>query len=355
MLFSLCYACSMTPLMKLCLISFPLLTSCAHRDLPASDHYDGHRFYNEDRSAGIGKGFSAFLGWQFNRERKEWPDFVNDNEKPVFNRDLKRGQVAVTSINHATYVLQFRDLSILTDPVFSERTSPMSWIGPKRHRKVGATIEQLPKVDVVVISHNHYDHLDLNSLVALDQRDRPKFFVALGNRALLADAGIADVVELDWWQKFELPNGSVVTLTPSQHWSARGVFDRSENLWGSYVIEASDLRVYFAGDTGYGRHFAEVNQKFGAMDVSLLPIGAYEPRWFMKDHHMNPDDAVLAHLDLKSRASVGIHFGTFQLTDEGIDEPLIDLVKALEKSKLDPATFVAPKNGQTLVFERLKR
>jgi L-ascorbate metabolism protein UlaG (beta-lactamase superfamily) len=327
-----------------------LLASCMHRDLKLSDHFDGKRFYNEDREAGKGKGLTAVLRWQFTGERKKWPEFLNDNVKPDFQPELAAGEAAITSINHATEVIQMKGLTVITDPVFSERVSPLSWYGPKRHRPPGATVDELPHIDVVIISHNHYDHLDLESLKALEKKDHPKFIVPLGNAKLLLEEGLRNVIELDWWQRAEVGEGFGITLAPTQHWSARGIFDRSENLWGGYVIEGPQLKIYFAGDTGYNRHFKEVAERFGAMDVSLLPIGAYEPRWFMQDHHMNPEEAVKAHQDLKAKVSVGIHFGTFQLTDEGIDDPPKDLALSLRAAHIDLRHFVAPKNGQTLRY-----
>lgn len=327
------------------------ISACSTHRFPVSDHSDGERFYNEDRTENVEKSLFDVIKWKFwGGDAKPWPETVDDNVVPNFPQRLKQGEGAVTFINHATDFIQFERLSVLTDPVFSERVSPVSWVGPKRHRKPGAALAELPKIDIVIISHNHFDHMDINSLVLIDKKDHPTFIVPLGNKKYLEKKGIKNVVELDWWQRYTSDDGSNITLVPMQHWSARGLFDRFEALWGGYVIESSGLKVMFAGDTGYNQQFKKIKEKFGAMDLSLLPIGAYEPRWFMKEQHLNPKEAVQAHLDLHSKLSVGMHFGTFQLTDEGIKEPEIALKKALIAKRINPKEFLAPKNGQTISF-----
>lgn len=327
-----------------------VLTACAQPSFPESDHYENGRFKNEGAVA-ENKGLLALLQWKLAFASAPWPDQVDDNSVPNFRHALTPTAGAVTLINHATEFIQLENLNIITDPVFSKRVSPFSWIGPARHRSPGATFEQIPKIDIVLISHNHYDHMDLDSLREIERRDHPTFIVPLGNRELLIQEGLSRVVELDWWSDYKHEHASI-TLVPMQHWSSRGLRDRNRALWGGFVIQSSGFKVLFAGDTGYGNQFKAIEQKFGAMDLSLLPIGAYEPRWFMKAHHMNPDDAVNAHLDLKSKQSIGMHFGTFQLTDEAIDAPVKDLTKSLLTSRVDPERFVAPKNGHTFIFHR---
>lgn len=328
-----------------------LILSCSHQQFPVTDHSDGKMFYNEDREVGVNKGLFDLLKWQLAGGKKDWPDHKDDNETPQFVKKLGSEDVAVTFINHATELIQLEKLTIITDPIFSERASPFSWVGPKRHRKPGAEIAELPKIDVVVISHNHYDHLDIASLIELQKKDQPQIIVPLGTKAVLEESGIKNVTELDWWQNYKT-QGVTITLVPMQHWSARGVFDRFEALWGGYVFESADLKILFAGDTGYNRQFKEIKEKLGAMDLSILPIGAYEPRWFMKEQHLNPADAVKAHQDLNSKLSIGTHFGTFQLTDEGIDDPIMDLETELQSAKIDLKDFVAPKNGQTIFLSK---
>ncbi|MBC7464863.1 MAG: MBL fold metallo-hydrolase [Bdellovibrio sp.] len=329
-----------------------LLTGCSHPQFPVTDHSDGKIFYNEDRTAGAPKGLFQALKWKLTSDVKDWPEQKDDNEKPDFLKKIGANEAAVTFINHATELIQLEKLTVITDPIFAERASPFSWIGSKRHRKPGAEIFELPKIDVVVISHNHYDHLNIESLIELQKKDQPQFIVPLGTKALLEESGIKNVTELDWWQNFKTEQGAVITLVPMQHWSARGVFDRFEALWGGYLIESSGLKIIFAGDTGYNNQFKEIQQKVGSIDISILPIGAYEPRWFMKGQHMNPFEAVQAHRDLQSKLSIGTHFGTFQLTDEGIDDPITDLESELQTAKIELKYFVAPKNGQTIFFTK---
>jgi L-ascorbate metabolism protein UlaG (beta-lactamase superfamily) len=316
---------------------------------PASDHFDGERFTNLDRSKTVKKTFRDFLKWRFTpRPRGYWPARADNEFAPELPRSLSAAELAVTGINHATDLIQFSGLNLLTDPVFSERASPLTWIGPRRVRPPGLAFEALPRIDAVLVSHNHYDHMDLPTLVRLHRRDRPRFVVPLGNARTLASAGIDGVVELDWWREAKIGDDASVTLVPVQHWSGRSLFDRRRALWGGFYIRRGPATAFFAGDTGYGEHFAMIRERLGSPDLSLLPIGAYEPRWFMKDQHINPEEAVRAHLDLRSRVSVGMHFGTFRLTDEGIDDP----VKALAESRLargvPDAAFRALHNGLTV-------
>src|SRR5207248_210641 len=194
----------------------------------------------------------------------------------------------------------------------------------------GVRFDDLPAISLVLLSHNHYDHCDLRTLRALGRRFQPRLVTPLGNGRLLQSAGIRDVEELDWWQSASaapLP----VTLTPAQHFSARGPFDRNRALWGGFLIEARGRRILFAGDSGYGPHFREIAARLSPVDLALLPIGAYEPRWFMQDIHMNPAEAVQAHVDLGARRSLAMHYGTFQLTPEGVDEPVRELTRALRE------------------------
>lgn len=314
---------------------------------PPSDHFDGERFFNPGAPAG--RSFGDFLRWQRTRQRTPWPQRVENRARPALPAQLDRGQLALTFVNHITFLLQFRGLNVLTDPVYSERVSPFHNLGPKRVRDPGLAFDDLPPIQLVLISHNHYDHLDIETLLRLQATHAPRFVTSLGNRAFLAEFGIHAVDDLDWWQSVEL-SGATVTLTPAQHWSSRRPRNRNRTLWGGFVVSSAGCRVYFAGDTGYGPHFRTVRERFGRMDVALLPIGAYEPRWFMSDQHMNPDDAVRAHLDLDPRVSVGTHFGCFQLTDEGIDAPLRDLAVARQTHGVSPEAFVALETGETRLF-----
>jgi L-ascorbate metabolism protein UlaG (beta-lactamase superfamily) len=277
--------------------------------------------------------------WEDNVPNKIYP-------APVLTREDK---ATVTFINHATFLLQLENLNILTDPIFAERASPFKFWGPIRARAPGMDLESLPPIDVVIISHNHYDHMDLESLKRIDGKYHPLFLVPKGDEKLLKEEGLQNVHEMDWWD-VQVVKGTNIVFTPSQHWSARGVFDRYESLWGAYYIQHKNLKVYFAGDTGYGPHFKQTKEKLGAPDLALIPIGAYEPRWFMKLHHLNPEDAVMAHLDLEAKYSMGMHFGTFQLTDEGREQPIQELEIALTKKDIDLDHFMVLDQGETKKF-----
>jgi L-ascorbate metabolism protein UlaG (beta-lactamase superfamily) len=211
--------------------------------------------------------------------------------------------------------------------------------------------DDLPPISLVLLSHNHYDHCDLRILQQLAQRCDPLIVTPLGNGRLLRSAGIRQVEELDWWET-AISAPFPITLTPAQHFSARHIFDRNRALWGGFHIEAGGRRILFAGDTGYGPHFREIAARLGPVDLALLPIGAYEPRWFMKDIHMQPAEAVQAHLDLAARQSLAMHFGTFQLTPEGIDEPVRALAKALRDRGVPAEQFRATEVGESVWLDR---
>ena len=316
---------------------------------PVSDHFDGERFSNLDPSKTIKKGFRDFLKWRFTpRPRGHWPAHIENGYTPDLPRSLGAAEIAVTGINHATDLIQFSGLNLLSDPVFSERVSPVPWIGPRRVRPPGIAFEALPRIDAVIVSHNHYDHMDLRTLARLYRRDRPRFIVPLGNARTLESAGIEGVVELDWWSEATLGDNASAVLVPGQHWSGRSLFDRRRALWGGFFLRRGSASAFFAGDTGYGEHFRIIRERLGSPDLSVLPIGAYEPRWFMKDQHINPDEAVRAHLELGSRKSVGMHFGTFRLTDEGIDDPVSALAACRLARGVPDEAFRALHNGLTV-------
>jgi L-ascorbate metabolism protein UlaG (beta-lactamase superfamily) len=283
-----------------------------------SRHFDGQRFFNPD--APQVRGFFDLVRWQITSRRERSPSFVSDvaPSKPpscVENRDLR-----VTLINHSTVLLQQKDVHIMTDPIWSERASPLSWIGPRRHRAPGVRWEDLPRIDVVLLSHNHYDHLHLPTLRRLAERGQTQFIAPVGVGRYLESRKVGPAHELDWGESVQVA-GTTIHSVPAQHFSARGLFDRNRTLWCGFVIEAPDGMIYFAGDTGFGSHFARIRELFGAPRLALLPIGAYEPRWFMSAVHMAPEEAVRAHEVVGARTSIAIHHGTFQLTDESIDTP----------------------------------
>ncbi len=312
---------------------------------PVSDHFDGKEFFNPGGPGG--KSFWEVMRWRFGGGRAEWPESAGGLVKPALPAALREGECAATFIGHATALLQFHDLNVLTDPQWSERCSPVTFAGPRRIRPPGLAWEDLPPVQLVLLSHNHYDHLDLPTLRRLDERFQPTIITGLGNRAFLARHGLKRVVELDWWQAHET-NGARIHFTPANHWSHRGGFGLNTTLWGGFVLQAGKRSICFAGDTGYGPHFAQVRERIGAPDLALLPIGAYEPEWFMRPVHMNPEDAVRAHRDLGARQSMGIHFGTWQLTNEAEDAPPAALARERAKAGLAETAFHAPAFGETL-------
>lgn len=280
-----------------------------------------------------------------------------DAATPIFPSSLNAGEMAATFVGHSTFLLQFSGgFNALTDPIWSERASPVSFAGPRRARPPAFAFEALPPIATVLISHGHYDHLDLPTLRRLEKRFQPLFLTGVGNRAFLQKQGLGNVQELDWWQSRRLFTQEIeeqnveATFTPAQHWSARSFIKRNRALWGGFWLRQGALRVYFAGDSGFGRHFALIHEQLGTPRVAFLPIGAYKPRWFMREQHMNPDEAAQAHLALAAENSVAMHFGTFQLTDEGIDEPAHALAASLQARGIEPASFRVPRFGETIHF-----
>jgi L-ascorbate metabolism protein UlaG (beta-lactamase superfamily) len=231
--------------------------------------------------------------------------------------------------------------------MYARRAGPWNMVGPRRVRQPAVLFDDLPPISTVLLSHNHYDHCDLRTLARLAKRFDPCVVTPLGNAALVRSTGIRRVEELDWWQE-ATTTALPITVTPAQHFSARSPFDRNRALWGGFMLVAGGLRVYFAGDTGYASLFRDVRQRLGPIDVALLPIGAYEPRWFMQPIHMNPAEAVQAHLDLEAAESIGMHFGTFQLTIEGIDAPLRALEEARRARNVSPARFWTLQFGESV-------
>lgn len=317
---------------------------------PISDHCDGERFFNP-RGQRPAPSFSALPKWWYQRlvrrQGTPWPKRVPAPAAPRLPATVPGGQVAVTFIGHATFLLQLSGLNILTDPFFSVRASPLSWAGPRRVRPPAPALGQLPRIDVVLVSHNHYDHLDLPALCWLARERRPLIITPLGNKAWLEPRGVGRVAELDWWQSHQAAPELAVVCTPAQHFAARTPWDRCRTLWGGFVLKTPAGRIYFAGDSGYFGGFREIGERLGPVDLSFLPIGAYEPRWFMEPVHMNPAESVRAHLDLRSRLSIGMHFGTVQLTDEAIDAPEKDLAAARAVQGVEPRVFATMDFGQT--------
>jgi L-ascorbate metabolism protein UlaG (beta-lactamase superfamily) len=311
-----------------------------------TDHFDGRRFFNPNGANGqpFWRGPKVLLTpWT------RWPSEVAVELRRPPNPGPD--DVVVTFVGHATFLIQVAATNVLVDPVYSQRASPFSVVGPRRHRAPGVRFEELPTISLVLLSHNHYDHCDLGTLQRLERRFHPTVVTPLGNGPLLRSAGLRQVEEIDWWQTASaapLP----ITLTPAQHFSARSPFDRNRALWSGFLIEAGRHRILHAGDSGYGPHFREIAARLAPIDLALLPIGAYEPRWFMKDIHMNPAEAVQAHLDLAARKSLAMHFGTFQLTPEGIDDPVRELANALRECGVPAERFRTVEVGESVRLGR---
>ena len=306
---------------------------------PVSDHFDGRKFLNLEPFPE--RQFRDVVRYFRTRDPGPWQKWTDAPPGPRPPERVGAGEMRVTFINHATVLLQQDGLNILTDPIWSDRAGPLSWLGTRRRRPVGIRFEDLPPIHAVVISHNHYDHLDLQTLKRLSDTFGPRVFAGLGNRRLLEAAGIKNVTDLDWWQDAPLAEGVTVTAVPARHWSGRGTRDSSATLWCGYVIRGPSGSAYFSGDTGLGRHFEAIGEKFGPLRLAILPIGAFRPTWFMGPVHTSPTDAVKAHVLLRASTSVGVHFGTFRLADDGQYEPVTALKSALEASGIPADRFWA--------------
>lgn len=292
-----------------------------------SDHFDGSKFFNPGEPPR--PGFSGFLRWQFQSKRGAWRRYTDAPFGPPPPRQVDGCGLRVTFINHSTTLIQTAGINILTDPVWSRRVGPVSWVGPARHRPPGLRLEDLPPIHAVLLSHNHYDHLDLPTLRRIVEKHKPLFVTPLGVKALIETRKLGQTIELDWWSKAALPGGVDVTCVPARHFSMRGLRDHDNTLWCGYVLEGPAGRVYFAGDTAYGTHFAEIAQRFAPLRLALLPIGAYRPVWFMSSAHVSPRQSLEAAQELKAETTVAIHFGTFALADDGECEPAAEIERGL--------------------------
>ncbi len=305
---------------------------------PVTDHFNGVRFFNPS-GALANKSFRDMIRWQFNRKIGPWRDWVESKPGPKPPGSVEVGAMRVTFVNHATVLIQMDGANILTDPIWSQRASPLTWLGPRRVRAPGVRFDDLPKIHAVLLSHNHYDHTDIPTLKRLQDNHDPVFFCHLGNKVLLEGAGITRIVEMDWWKSSEVAGSVKLHSVPAQHFSARGTFDRNATLWGGFVLSGPSGNLFFAGDTGMGPHFDEIKKRFTPIRMSLLPIGAFRPEWFMKEAHISPADAVKAHQRLQSHTSMAIHFGTFHLGDDGETEPVENLRAAQQTAGISDSTF----------------
>lgn len=310
--------------------------SAPGHDGPKSNHFDGEAFFNPNPDTKPASALSI-IGWILTRDPEPWPEW---QELPVGPKPVERvglGELRVTVVGHATLLVQMDGLNILTDPVWSRDIGPAGFELQSRVRAPAIRFEDLPPIDIVLVSHNHYDHLDVPTLRRLAEAHAPRVAAGLGTAALLAEHGIRNVRDFDWWEAHPLSRQVRLTSVPVQHFSRRGLLDGNTTLWTGFVIEGPAGRVYFGGDTGYGAHFAEARRRLGPMRLAILPIGAYRPRALMHAIHIDPEEAVRAHLDLDATTSVGMHYGTFPQADDGIDEPLEALRAA--KTKLGVEAF----------------
>ena len=297
-------------------------------------------------------GVRDILKWRMNGGRARWPAHVGNAAHAPPPARVPGEDLKATWIGHSTVLLQTAGLNILTDPFLSQRASPLSFAGPARVRPPALTAESLPPIDLILLSHNHYDHLDLPALRAIARHHAPHVVTPAGNAKWVRRAASAYSIEELHWGESIAHKGLRIHVTPALHWSKRGLFDENMALWGAFVVEAPGGPIYFAGDTGFGTGstFADIRERFGPPRLSLLPIGAYEPRWFMHPQHMNPEEAVKAHKLLGTRASLAIHHGTVQLTDEAIDAPVAALHAALAEHAVDPARFLVPDAGHATMI-----
>ncbi len=328
-----------------------------------SDHFDGEVYFNPlawQPEPGLSapdqtrrRGSSRWIWrWIFGNDWPEWPEKTDLVPGSAPAASVSKGALRITPVGHSTFLIQMDGLNILIDPIWSERCSPVSWIGPKRHKGPGIPFEALPPIDVVLISHNHYDHLDIPTLKHLAKKGVTRSVTPLGNRDLIRGTGIRPVDELDWWESTRLSQGVTVTLVPAQHFSSRTLWDRNKALWGGFVISGPSGNIYYAGDTGYGPHFKEIARRFAPIRAALLPISPFRPQQSKEPPrlgpsvHMGPAEAVQAHIDLGAQISIAAHFQVFQLGPDGFDDAVNELASALKERSLSPDAFLALSPGQ---------
>ena len=315
---------------------------------PKSDHFDGKVFFSP-----LGPNHHTVptvLKYLLTRKPEKWTRNYETFVRSEPLAKVREGEINVSFVNHSTFLIQTSKLNILTDPIWSKRCSPSQIAGPARMRPPGIKFEDIPPIDLVILSHNHYDHLDVNTVKDLEKKYQPTFLVPLGVGAYFKNLGVANIIELDWWQMENFKDVKM-TATPGNHFTSRGMFDRNKTLWNGYVLEFGTFKLYFGGDTGYSDCFKKIGEHFVEIDLALIPIGAFMPRWFMSPVHLGPDESVEVHKDLNAKKSIGMHFGTFALADDGPFTPIIVLKEALKDKGVPEEDFIVPDEGITYVYE----
>ena len=311
---------------------------------PLSDHFNGKKFINP---GGIkSAGFRELWKWMRKRERGAWTKRMNVPSGPAPLARVEGHEIVVTFINHSSFLIQTMGLNILTDPVWSRRAGPNSFSGPERMRPPGIRFEDLPEINVILLTHNHYDHLDVEAEKRLVNKFEPVIYCPLGVGQYLKKKGINNFIEMDWWHETEFNEHLSILCTPAQHFSGRGTFDRNRTLWSGFALRTVQGSIYYSGDTGYGDFFKAIAEKISPVRLSFLPIGAFKPSWFMSPIHTSPADALKIHREIGSSISIGMHFGTFPLADDGQDDPVNELRKLKLEGGYSEEEFIVLEEGE---------
>ena len=339
---------------KAALLSFFLLYSFqaySNEITNRPTHHLADGTYANTSGVAYESSFNKLLKWSWERRSKNLETFEFEVEIPNYKEIYENENIVITWIGHESFLYQNKDINVLTDPHFTQRASPLNFAGPKRYMAPGMKIDDLPNIDVVTISHSHYDHLDYKSVKLLSEKfENILFLVPLGLKKWFESKGIYNVRELDWWDSFTIKE-TLITFAPVQHWSARGLFDRNETLWGAWHFKNKFHSFIHLGDTGYTDDFRVIREKLGPVDLAAIPIGAYEPRWIMEFSHINPEEAVMTFLDLEASKAIGMAWGTFILTDEPVKEPPRELLKELKKSNISNEDFFILKHGESYLID----
>lgn len=318
---------------------------------PKSDHFDGKRFQNP--GGVMTNSFKDVLRYMTSKERGVWNQ-VKQLKQTIPPQNVHAPEIRITFVNHSTFLIQLDKFNILTDPIWSKRCSPFQWAGPKRYHEPGIALSDLPKIDLVLLTHNHYDHLDITTLKQLQKEHDPVIITPLGVDQYLAKKGISSSHVLDWYDSAKVKEAEIL-CTPAQHFSSRGLFDRDRTLWCGYGIKMQGEWIWFAGDSGYGPFFKDLSKHLQPLRTSIIPIGAFKPRWFMRPIHLSPDEALQVHEDICSPYSIACHFGTFPLAKDGMDEPANELIKQLNELDQQGIKFQIPTPGKAIKVPTLSK